>query len=108
MSCVGHVLLGDFNVACVVKRGVPVNSVSGTRPYMGNVIPYEHFGLFFMFILAPEMFAPPPQGYLYSVDWWSLGVTAYQLLRAQVLEYLIASFVICGHCSFHLILVLLE
>ena len=32
----GHVHLSDFNVACVVKPGVPVTSVTGTKPYMGQ------------------------------------------------------------------------
>ena len=32
----GHVHLTDFNVACVVHSGVPVTSVTGTKPYMGE------------------------------------------------------------------------
>ena len=32
----GHVHLTDFNVACIVKPGVPILSVTGTKPYMGR------------------------------------------------------------------------
>uniref|UniRef100_A0A8C8E5K7 Serine/threonine kinase 32A n=1 Tax=Otus sunia TaxID=257818 RepID=A0A8C8E5K7_9STRI len=33
---------------------------------------------------APEMFNPvKPTGYSFAVDWWSLGVTAYELLRTR-------------------------
>lgn len=62
----GHVHLSDFNVACVVKPGVPVTSVTGTKPYM-----------------APEVIHPGTKGYSYAVDWWGLGVSAYEMLRGQ-------------------------
>lgn len=36
---------------------------------------------------APEMFNPTkPTGYSFAVDWWSLGITAYELLRTRVLS----------------------
>ena len=42
------------------------HTLSGTKPYM-----------------APEVFysaaSPLPTGYSYPADWWSLGVTAYEL-----------------------------
>ncbi|NWR13579.1 ST32B kinase, partial [Emberiza fucata] len=63
----GHVHITDFNVATIVKGSEKASSMAGTKPYM-----------------APEVFqafmdgAP---GYSYPVDWWSLGITAYELLR---------------------------
>lgn len=39
----------------------------------------------FLYFTAPEMFnSTKPTGYSFAVDWWSLGITAYELLRARV------------------------
>uniref|UniRef100_A0AAY4BUX0 Protein kinase domain-containing protein n=1 Tax=Denticeps clupeoides TaxID=299321 RepID=A0AAY4BUX0_9TELE len=65
----GHVHLTDFNIAAVVKDDLKASSIAGTKPYM-----------------APELFQPfegTHPGYSFSVDWWSLGITAYELLRGQ-------------------------
>lgn len=62
----GHIHLADFNVACYVTSGVPVKSCTGTKPYM-----------------APEVYHPSERGYSYAVDWWSLGVTAFELLKGM-------------------------
>ena len=34
----GHIHLTDFNVACIVREGRPVTSMTGTKPYMGMSI----------------------------------------------------------------------
>ncbi|XP_053423259.1 serine/threonine-protein kinase 32B isoform X2 [Nycticebus coucang] len=63
----GHVHITDFNIATVVKGAEKAFSMAGTKPYM-----------------APEVFqvyVDGGPGYSYPVDWWSLGVTAYELLR---------------------------
>ncbi|KAM4035743.1 serine/threonine-protein kinase 32A isoform 3-T3 [Anomaloglossus baeobatrachus] len=63
----GHVHITDFNIATLVNHGTKITTVAGTKPYM-----------------APEMFYPRGQiCYSFGVDWWSLGVTAYELLRGR-------------------------
>ena len=32
----GHAHLTDFNVACIVRPGMSVTSITGTKPYMGK------------------------------------------------------------------------
>ncbi|CAG0887606.1 unnamed protein product [Cyprideis torosa] len=66
----GHAHLADFNVAVMVdEKDADTSSMSGTKPYM-----------------APEIFecalgsAP---SYSFNVDWWSLGIVAYELLRGK-------------------------
>ena len=34
----GHVHLTDFNVACVIKPGSHITSITGTKPYMGQSV----------------------------------------------------------------------
>ncbi|KAG7461923.1 hypothetical protein MATL_G00196320 [Megalops atlanticus] len=63
----GHVHITDFNIATVLRDSEKATSMAGTKPYM-----------------APEVFQSfidGGPGYSYPVDWWSLGVTAYELLR---------------------------
>ncbi|XP_045330536.1 serine/threonine-protein kinase 32B isoform X5 [Leopardus geoffroyi] len=63
----GHVHITDFNIATIVKGAEKASSMAGTKPYM-----------------APEVFQVYVEGgpgYSYPVDWWSLGITAYELLR---------------------------
>ncbi|XP_013395055.1 serine/threonine-protein kinase 32B isoform X2 [Lingula anatina] len=65
----GHVHLTDFNVATVLLDGQLATSMSGTKPYM-----------------APEVFScsvDECNGYSYPVDWWSLGIMAYEILRGK-------------------------
>lgn len=57
----GHAHLTDFNIAVHFSTRRPLTSVAGSMAYM-----------------APEVLAK--RGYLNSVDWWSLGVMAYELL----------------------------
>lgn len=35
----GHAHLTDFNVACIVRPGLSVTSITGTKPYMGWFLP---------------------------------------------------------------------
>ncbi|XP_015919815.1 serine/threonine-protein kinase 32C [Parasteatoda tepidariorum] len=61
----GHVHITDFNIATNLKEGEAVTSVSGTKPYM-----------------APEVVAcaiDHTVGYSFAADWWSLGITAYEM-----------------------------
>ncbi|MBN3281408.1 ST32A kinase, partial [Polyodon spathula] len=74
----GHVHITDFNIAAQVKEEMRATSVAGTKPYM-----------------APEMFQPFVGGcasYSFAVDWWSLGITAYELLKGQSTVYRLGLF----------------
>ncbi|XP_074987427.1 serine/threonine-protein kinase 32A isoform X3 [Caretta caretta] len=63
----GHVHITDFNIATILAKGMQVTTIAGTKPYM-----------------APEMFnSTKSTGYSFAVDWWSLGITAYELLRGR-------------------------
>nr|KAF6350276.1 serine/threonine kinase 32A [Myotis myotis] len=63
----GHVHITDFNIAAMLPRESQITTMAGTKPYM-----------------APEMFSSRREaGYSFAVDWWSLGVTAYELLRGR-------------------------
>uniref|UniRef100_A0A8C0IXG6 non-specific serine/threonine protein kinase n=1 Tax=Chelonoidis abingdonii TaxID=106734 RepID=A0A8C0IXG6_CHEAB len=63
----GHAHLTDFNIATIIRDGEKATALAGTKPYM-----------------APEIFHSflnGGTGYSFEVDWWSLGVMAYELLR---------------------------
>ncbi|XP_046383165.1 serine/threonine-protein kinase 32B [Ischnura elegans] len=63
----GHAHITDFNIATVLSEGQLATSMSGTKPYM-----------------APEVFACSADecpGYDCAVDWWSLGVVAFEMLN---------------------------
>lgn len=61
----GHAHLSDFNVAAIFTDKRPLRySSAGTTAYM-----------------APEILSK--QGYSTTVDWWSLGVSAYELLFGE-------------------------
>lgn len=57
----GHAHLTDFNIAVHFTERRALTSVAGSMAYM-----------------APEVLAK--RGYFETVDWWSLGVVAYELL----------------------------
>jgi serine/threonine kinase 32 len=59
----GHAALTDLNIAMHYSRSRLHTSVAGSMPYM-----------------APEVVDPRRPGYSWQVDWWSLGVSAFELL----------------------------
>ncbi|XP_058527243.1 serine/threonine-protein kinase 32C isoform X3 [Ochotona princeps] len=67
----GHAHLTDFNIATIVKEGERATALAGTKPYMAPEIFYS--------------FVNGGTGYSFEVDWWSVGVMAYELLRGWLL-----------------------
>ncbi|CAJ0578656.1 unnamed protein product, partial [Mesorhabditis spiculigera] len=65
----GHAHLTDFNLATQLSAGERATSFSGTRPYMAPEIFESGLGLV--------------NGYDEKVDWWSLGITFYEMLRGR-------------------------
>ncbi|EIN06020.1 AGC/YANK protein kinase [Punctularia strigosozonata HHB-11173 SS5] len=57
----GHAHLTDFNIAVHYSERRMLTGVAGSMAYM-----------------APEILAK--RGYTYTIDWWSLGVCAYELI----------------------------
>ncbi|KAH7881789.1 kinase-like domain-containing protein [Phlebopus sp. FC_14] len=57
----GHAHLTDFNIAVHFSERRMLTGVAGSMAYM-----------------APEILAK--RGYTYTIDWWSLGICAYELL----------------------------
>jgi serine/threonine kinase 32 len=72
----GHAHITDFNIATRLPKDGLACSMSGTKPYM-----------------APEVFMCALEeitGYSYPVDWWSLGIVAYEM-RSGIRPFVVHS-----------------
>lgn len=67
----GHAHVTDFNIATVLKGGELASSMSGTKPYIAPEI--------YMCYLSEYC----TLGYSYAVDWWSLGILAWETLAGE-------------------------
>ncbi|XP_017875968.1 serine/threonine-protein kinase 32A isoform X2 [Ceratina calcarata] len=67
----GHAHVTDFNIATVLEDGELATSMSGTKPYIAPEIymcSCEEYGIV---------------GYGFPVDWWSLGILAWETLAGE-------------------------
>ncbi|OAD59016.1 Serine/threonine-protein kinase 32B, partial [Eufriesea mexicana] len=67
----GHAHVTDFNIATVLENGELATSMSGTKPYIAPEIymcSCEEYGVL---------------GYSFAVDWWSLGILAWETLAGE-------------------------
>ncbi|XP_032680168.1 serine/threonine-protein kinase 32A isoform X2 [Odontomachus brunneus] len=67
----GHAHVTDFNIATVLEDGQLATSMSGTKPYIAPEIymcSCEEYGVL---------------GYGFAVDWWSLGILAWETLTME-------------------------
>ncbi|XP_018396472.1 PREDICTED: serine/threonine-protein kinase 32A isoform X2 [Cyphomyrmex costatus] len=67
----GHAHVTDFNIATVLESGQLATSMSGTKPYIAPEIymcSCEEYGV---------------HGYGFAVDWWSLGILAWETLAME-------------------------
>ncbi|XP_012056569.1 PREDICTED: serine/threonine-protein kinase 32A [Atta cephalotes] len=67
----GHAHVTDFNIATVLENGQLATSMSGTKPYIAPEIymcSCEEYGVL---------------GYGFAVDWWSLGILAWETLAME-------------------------
>ena len=78
----GHAHLTDFNIAVHFTERRALTSVAGSMAYMGMHTAYVlgtcYKGLTSAVSAAPEVLSK--RGYSSTIDWWSLGVVAYELL----------------------------
>ncbi|XP_046835113.1 serine/threonine-protein kinase 32A isoform X1 [Vespa crabro] len=67
----GHARVTDFNIATELEDGQLATSMSGTKPYIAPEIymcSCEEYGVL---------------GYGFAVDWWSLGILAWETLAGE-------------------------
>ncbi|KAG8813054.1 hypothetical protein FRC18_002699 [Serendipita sp. 400] len=77
----GHAHLTDFNIAVHYSDRRLLTGVAGSMAYMGTFVRLIQFGAEankVQYEIAPEVLAK--KGYTYTIDWWSLGVCAYELM----------------------------
>ncbi|KAL0125271.1 hypothetical protein PUN28_004419 [Cardiocondyla obscurior] len=67
----GHAHVTDFNIATVLEDGQLATSMSGTKPYIAPEI----------YMCSCEEYGIP--GYGFAVDWWSLGILAWEALAME-------------------------
>src|SRR5882724_4032624 len=74
----GHAHITDLNIAVHYSERRLLTGVAGSMAYMGARIHSLSSSFVYASTQAPEVLAK--KGYTYTIDWWSLGVCAYELV----------------------------
>lgn len=74
----GHAHITDMNIAVHYSERRMLTGVAGSMAYMGERLVLSAFAISLRGPPAPEVLTK--KGYTYTIDWWSLGVCAYELI----------------------------
>jgi serine/threonine kinase 32 len=77
----GHAHITDLNIAVHYSERRMLTGVAGSMAYMGKPLFLYRYDLMTYLMCcnkAPEVLNK--KGYSYTIDWWSLGVCAYELI----------------------------
>ena len=77
----GHAHITDLNIAVHYSERRLLTGVAGSMAYMGGCNFLSNvFGCRLLTLVPPAPEVLAKKGYTYTIDWWSLGVCAYELV----------------------------